>query len=423
MSSTQIAKLILKGVNVGTNHIPDSWFEAIPGGYFKAKDKVEKKVANRDRREKSQSRWHRAHRHGRKTSSETDYSDTESDNYRYSSDDFYLSDEERYVGGGGSEKGRMRGGSWDRDHGNRRQRATSMPPSPPPTGPPQPGYFGQRPFQQMPPYNNGPRPYNPAEYASIPADGTTIRDPQAHRASRGDAQSMYSTSSWVDNQASRNMHQPAGAVLPPPTQSTTPPYNTPPYDYPVQDHHRGRSITGYIAPPSSARYQPQYSNALTRSASARDSRWDHHRGSSRSKRNNGRRPRSTSPKRAEANNVYVVKRNKRGKYGTPALAAVTGGLVASEVGGAGGIGTLAGAAIGGLAMHVLDKRSRSKSKSREKSEIEAAAHKVAADAADSEYENEQNCTERQREMRRHRRREERGRTRERRSYSDGYQSP
>jgi len=109
-----------------------------------------------------------------------------------------------------------------------------------------------------------------------------------------------------------------------------------------------------------------------------------------------------------------AKKDKKA-VGTPALGALTGGIVASEVGGVGGLGTLAGAAIGGVALHMYDKRQRSKSRQRAPAPIDGPIQDP-----DVAYERQKEYEHQLRREKRRRRREEKNRYD--REPQNGYQS-
>ncbi|KAK7611876.1 hypothetical protein JOL62DRAFT_49445 [Phyllosticta paracitricarpa] len=168
-----MATLAFKALAYGADKIPDKFFEALPGGYYRRKEEKELKRRKKDQNLRSQSEG-RARR--RRSPS---YSDEDEDYY---SSDYYTSGEEFGHEQRRRRKDRRSDSSDEKDHrGRERERRRShigrlrsydshhMPPPLPPYGQPQPPISAaDEVYAQPQPHNPAAyaqaKPYNPAEY-------------------------------------------------------------------------------------------------------------------------------------------------------------------------------------------------------------------------------------------------------------------
>ncbi|KAH7052403.1 hypothetical protein B0J12DRAFT_72546 [Macrophomina phaseolina] len=185
-----MASLALKAISYGAERIPDKFFEAIPGGYFKAQEEKDRKRRKKDKERAKRRTQSEGHGRRQRRSSSPEESDYYTDDYYTDESDRERRRRNRRVSD--ADRGRERGRERDRDHKHRhyhhdldqshyhpdRSRSTGAPKGlhipPPPVQPAAafpPAVVAGENYAHPQPYNAthnhhyATKPYNPADYA------------------------------------------------------------------------------------------------------------------------------------------------------------------------------------------------------------------------------------------------------------------
>ncbi|GAB7348132.1 hypothetical protein MBLNU459_g6149t2 [Dothideomycetes sp. NU459] len=354
--STYMLKALFNSLMYGADKIPDSWFEKVPGGYYRQKERAEQ-----ERR-----RQHRRAQHYSDVANGKEDDGYRSDDYdnrrgrgvRYHEDD-YDSEAQKQYG-----RGRARGqsaGAVRRDLDGSRSEEL-------PLG----GVYGQR-------------PYNPADYAAVRTGEREDRyDHQQYDLMSVQtglaAGTAAAAAPYADPTRPSSSGPASGGYVPYADIYSSQPEN--PYPSKLQNaaahketsnayprpHHADQSYNQSQYQPANPYAHSAYSgddHSETESPHSRGSADGHrrrkHRHHSRSRQKSKSRNRSQSRARSSFRERLDTSEKGVG-YGT--IGALAGGLVGNEVG-KGLLPTAVGAVLGGLGANVFEGREKKKREKRQ----------------------------------------------------------
>lgn len=329
-------KLVLRGIMYGADKIPDTWFDRVPGNYYKTRPQSQVEPQRQDQRRYSDEyddRDRRRDSHRSRSSIEKDNGRSPNDRYAYGDDNRYGYDD-RYGGQSRDNYGDVK---YRRDY---REPDFSRFEDEPPRGPPSPTTAAEGGFaagvaaahmkNDLPPpapssagaapyvpYSNiyGSSQQNSPRQAYSPAPSSGVRSPQLHSMNQVSPPHRYADD---DDYA---VNRQAG------------------YDG-QYDNRDGRSSRRPQRPPMRSRSYDSY-----------DSRDDHRSYREHPAEAYGRH-RGKSPRRLSD----TFDKSQRG-LGYGAVGAIAGGLVGSGVG-RGKVPATIGAVLGGLGANMFEARER-----------------------------------------------------------------